>query len=526
MYIALLLASSLLLPGPYFQASSNTLAVRELCNEAHRQLNEQKYSEAQITASKALKLDARSAEVLTLLGQSEFALGNLAAAKRHLTEALNIDPTLTETHLALGATFLRQGQFNEAQGQFETVLRSRPDDISSLYGLGFSLLAQDKPSQALKPLTQAYHMNPSDSEVLTGVMQAYLKLGQTDQAESILNQLNRRFVNDYAPQMQLAEILVNEGAYNLAIVQFQQLLTQKPDSYELNYDLALAYHRAGKQDEAAAQIHRMLSHQDRAELENLLGEVEEKRNNYAQALAAYRKAVELQPTSEEYQLDYATELNQHWNPTEALRAFSTGVKTFPSSVTLWMGLGGTYYLLGKYPEASETLLHTSQMAPDNPNVYALLGLAYDAAGPLQKAIEQRFVDYVKAHPSDALGHYFYGKILLDQNQHKAGTDLDQAQHELSMAVELNPKLSQAHLELAKLFQMRGDTSAVRTQLETVVKLNPASSDAYYRLIPVYRKLGEPEKAAIAAEKFRQLKDTKNESAPREQVKKLLSSSNQ
>jgi tetratricopeptide (TPR) repeat protein len=526
MYTALLLASSLLLPSPYFQASSNTLPVRELCNEARRQLNEQKYSEARETASKALQLDARSAEVLTLLGQSEFALGNLTTAERRLTEALRIDPTLTETHRALGATFLRQGQFNEARGQFETVLRSHPDDISSLYGLGFSLLSQDKPSQALKPLTQAYHMNPSDSEILTVVMQAYLKLGQLDQAELVLNQLNRRLANDYAPQMRLAEILVNEGAYNLAIVQFQNLLKLRPGSYELNYDLALAYHRAGKEDEAAAQIHSMLSQQGRAELENLLGEVEEKRNNYAQALAAYRKAMELQPKSEEYQLDYATELNQHWNPTEALRAFSAGVKTFPSSVPLWMGLGGTYYLLGKYPEASETLLHTSQMAPDNPNVYALLGLAYDAAGLLQKAIEQRFVDYVKAHPSDALGHYFYGKILLDQNQHKTATDLDQAQHELSRAVELNPKLAQAHLELAKLFQMRDDTTAVRTQLETVIKLNPESSDAYYRLIPVYRKLGEPEKAAIAAEKFRQLKDKQNESAPREQVKKLLSGPNQ
>jgi tetratricopeptide (TPR) repeat protein len=526
MYTVLLLASSLFLPSPYFQASSNTLPVRELCNEAGRQLNDQKYSEARETASKALKLDAHSAEALTLLGQSEFALGNLTAAEQHLKEALRFDPALTEAYRVLGATFLRQGQFNEAQGQFEAVLRSHPDDASSLYGLGFSLLSQNKPTEALKPLVQAYHLNPSDSEILTGVMQAYLKLGQLGQAEAVLNQLNRRFANDYAPQMQLAEIIVNEGAYNLAIAQFQHLLKLKSDSYELNYDLALAYHRAGKEDAAAVQIRRMLSQQDRAELQNLLGEVEEKRNNYTQALAAYRKAVELQPKSEEYQLDYATELNQHWNPTEALRAFNAGVKTFPSSVTLWMGLGGTYYLLGKYSEASETLLHTSRMAPDNPNVHALLGLAYAAAGPLQKAIEQRFVDYVKAHPRDALAHYFYGKILLDQNQQKAGSYLDQAQRELSRAVELNPKLSQAHLELAKLFQMRGDTIAVRTQLETVIKLNPESSDAYYRLIPVYRKLGEPEKAAIAAEKFRQLKDTKNESAPREQVKKLLSSPNQ
>jgi len=102
----------------------------------------------------------------------------------------------------------------------------------------------------------------------------------------------------------------------------------RPASYELNYDLALAYHRAGRDDRAAAQIHKMLSQQDKAELQNLLGEVEERRHNYPQALAAYKEATEIQPKSEEYQLDYATELALHWNPSNALGPFSWR-KSFP-----------------------------------------------------------------------------------------------------------------------------------------------------------------------------------------------------
>lgn len=519
---ALLLLGFLLSPNVYAQTSQKALSVQELCREAREQLNEGKYELARETANGALKLNARSAEAQSLVGQAEFALGNLPAAEEHLREALKIDPGKDDARRALGATYLRQKRFEAAQREFEATLRARPEDVSCLYGLGFALLSQNKPAQALEPLVKAQRLSPADPELLTGILQAHLELGQRAQAEATLAELNRQLAHDYSQQMQLAAFLVKYGAYDLAITQFKHLLKSKPDSYDLNYNLALAYHRAGEEDQAATQIQRMLAQGDKAELENLLGEVEATRGNHAQALAAYRQAVMLQPKSEEYQLDYATELALHSNPTEALKNFAAGVKSFPDSATWWMGLGGCYYLVGKYKEAAESLLQASQLAADNSNVYALLGLAYDAAGPLKKTIAQKLDVYLKKHPGDALAHYFYGKILIDQNQGTDGSNLEQAQGELKKAVELKPDLAQAHLELAKLLQMRGDTRAARTQLETVVKLSPESSDAYYRLMQIYRKLGQPQEAAMAAEKFQRLKNLKDKGSNREQVRKLLS----
>ena len=522
----LLLVSSLLVPSSYVQVSRDAPSIQELCSQARRQLDQRKYAEARETATKALRLDTRSAEALSLLGESEFASGDLIPAEQHLTEALTIDPALTEAHRALGATLLRQRKFNSAEAQFKAVLRIHAEDVSCLYGLGLSLLAQDKPSEALKPIVEAYHLNPSDPGVLTALLQAYLKLGQQRQATSVLADLNHRIENDYPQQMQLAEVLVDEGAYDLAINQFQGLLKARPDSYELNYDLALAYHRAGREDRAADQIHSMLAQRDEAELENLLGEVEEKRNDFTQALVAYRRAVELQPKSGEYQLDYATELALHWDPAAALQAFLAGVKAFPSSVNLWMGLGGCFYLVGKYGEASETLLHTSRMAPDNPKVFALLGLAYDAAGPLQQDIAQRFESYIKGRPGDALAHYFYGKILLDRIRGEAGINFAHAQQELDKAIALNPSLPQARLELGKLLRMRGDLPGAKSQLEAAAKLDPKSSDAYYQLMAVYKKLGEQQKADQALQKFRELKGQSPNSANRKQVMTVLGGARQ
>jgi tetratricopeptide (TPR) repeat protein len=520
-YAVLFLAISVLMPNSYFQASSKASPIQELCGQARKLLNEQKYSEAREIASKAFKIDARSAEALSILGQSEFALGNLITAEQHLTEALKMDPALTEARRALGATFIRQQKFESADGEFEVVLRSHPDDMPSLYGLGFSLLAQNKPSQALKPLVRAYHLNPSDPGILTGLLQVYLRLGQQSQAAPILADLNRQIKNDYSQQMQLAEVLTREGAYDLANNQFQQLLKARPDSYELNYDLALAYHRAGKEDQAEAQIHKMLAEKDDAELQNLLGAVEEKRGNYSQSMIAYRQAAQLQPGNEEFHLDYAIELALHWNPVEALKVFAAGVKNFPNFASMWMAMGGCYYLIGKYDQAAKALLQASQLAPDRPEVYALLGLAYDAAGPVQETIEGKFRDYIQSHPDDATARYFYGKILLAQSRGKAGSNLDDAQEELDKAIALNPALAQARIELATLLRMRGDFRAAQTQLEAAVKLEPESSEAYYQLMQVYRKLGQPQKAAVALRKLRRLKDQSDKNAGRKQVLRLL-----
>jgi tetratricopeptide (TPR) repeat protein len=525
-YAALLFLGSLLLPRPYGQISHGRLSVQELCREAREQLCKGKYGKAQETAKCALKLDGRSAVAQCLLGQSEFALGNLPNAEEHLQKALKIDPTLQAAHRALGATFLRQRRFKSAEGQFKAVLESHHDDLASLYGLGLSLLSQDKPSQALKPLAKAQHLNPSNTDVMTGILEAHVKLGQASEATAVLEELNRQFENDYPLQMQLAELLVHDGAYNLAVAQFKRLLKSKPNSYELNYNLALAYHRAGKEDQAAEQLRNMLAEKDDAELQNLLGDVEEKRGNYPKALIAYQQAAKLQPGNEEFQLDYATEIALHWNPVEALKVFSANAKNFPNSASMWMAMGGCYYLVGKYDEAVKAMLQASRLAPGNPSVYALLGLVYDAAGPLQETIEEKFRDYIKTHPDDATARYFYGKFLLAQSRGRAGTNLDEAGEELGKAIALNPALAQARIDLATLLRMRGDFLAARTQLEAAVKLDPASSEAYYQLMQVYRKLGQPQKAVVALQKFRQFKNQPDANARRNQVMRLLGGTRQ
>ena len=316
-------------------------------------------------------------------------------------------------------------------------------------------------------------------------------------------------------------MLVSAGAYRLAIQQFQRLLEIQPESYDLNYNLALTYHRAAEEDQAAALLASLLEHKDNAELQNLLGDVEESRGNKSRSLAAYRRAAELQSRNEEYRYDYAQSLVRASSLNEAVEVFQAATRDFPGSVRMWLGWGAAYYLEGNYAGAAQTFLQAADVAPQNPQVYYLLGRAYDAAGTLQDTIAQRFAGYLARQPQDAWAEYFYGKILAARAQPSSNEGLVKAQQHLERAITLDGRLAEPHAELGSILEKRNQFVAARRELERAVELDPKSSAAFYKLGELYRQMGERERAQKALEKFHELKASENKARDREAIQGFL-----
>jgi len=493
----------------------------EYCRQAQEFLTQGKYQEAREAAQRALQLDSRSAETEALIGTADFALGDLDLAQKHLQRALELQPRSIATRRTLGATYLKKKRLKEARQEFELVLASHPDDFVSLCSVGLALLLDDQPSDALEHFEKAYGLKPGDPTLLIGMLEARLKLKQEAQARATLSELDRRLEPRDPRRLQLPALLVEQGYYGLAIPEFERLRALNPDSYDLNYNLALAYHRAGKEVQASALLATLLAGGENAELENLLGEVEQNRGNHARALTALRCAAELEPQNEDYRFDYAYGLLRRWALDQALEVFASATKEFPKSVKMWLGWGAAYYLAGKYEDAARTLLRAAEIAPRAPEVYYLLGRAYDAAGPHQNSVQRQFSRYMNADPKDAWAQYFYGRILAARSRQASSGDLTEAQQHLERAVALDSNLAEAHMELGNVLDMRGQIEAARGELERAVQLDPKLSAAYYRLAQVYRKLGETMSAHKAVAKFQQLKARERADLDREQIQGFL-----
>jgi tetratricopeptide (TPR) repeat protein len=502
-------------------AGSAQESVASYCRQAQELLAEEKFQDASEAARRALEIDSHSAEAECLLGMAELALGNFDAAGKDLEKALELKPGLIPAHRTLGEMYLSQKRLSDARRQFDLVLSSFPNDFESLYGVGQTFLLENQPGTAENEFDKALKIKPREPSVLAGLLQAQLQLKQEARATATLTMLDGQFNKQDPRRMELAAMLVSEGAYQLATQQFRRLLELQPESYDLKYNLALAYHRAAEEDQAESLLESLLEGKDNAELQNLLGDVEENRGNKPRSLAAFRRAAELGPQNEEYRYDYARSLVRASSLNEAMEVFKAATRDFPGSARMWLGWGATYYLAGNYAGAAKTLLHAADIAPQNPQVYYLLGRDYDAAGALQDTIAQRFAGYLARQQQDAWAESFYGRILAARAQQSSSEDLAEAQHHLERAIALDGRLAEPHAELGTILEKRNQLGEARRELERAVELDPTSSTAIYKLGELYRQIGERERAQKALEKFQELKASENMDKDREAIQGLL-----
>jgi tetratricopeptide (TPR) repeat protein len=306
-FATLILAAMLIFAVSAAKAQPQDSAA-DYCQRGQELLEAGRPLEAREEARHALELEPNSAKAEYLLGTSELALDNRDAAGRHLRKALELKPDFVAARAGLGTLYLKENRLKEARLQFESALSLDASYFQSRYGLGLVFLLDRQPEAALSEFDKADRIKPDDTGLLASLLQAQLQLKQEIQAEATLARLDSQLNSNDPRRMEVAAMLVQEGAFKLASQQFERMVRTQPESYDLKYNLALAYHRAGEEEKAASLLAQMLARQDSAELEALLGDVEEGRANKPQSLAAFRRAAELEPKNEEYRYDYGQAL--------------------------------------------------------------------------------------------------------------------------------------------------------------------------------------------------------------------------
>ena len=418
----------------------------------------------------------------------------------------SVDELCRQSQKLVGAGEHQRGL--EAAEQAPAINR---ESAEAEYQAGAAALGASDVSGAVAHFRRALKLAPDDFRALVGLLDAQLRLNRAEQAAVTLAEIDRRLGEHDARRVQIAELLVGRGAYGLAIREFEALHKADPKSYEFSYDLALAYHRAGRDAQASTFLESLLAHKDGAELEDLLGEVEQSRGSANKSVTAFRRAVELDPRNENYVLHFGQALVNRGSLDEAVAVFAAATKDLPNSSQMWMAWGGTLYLLGRFTDSAQKLLQAAEIAPQDPRVYFLLGRAYGAAGPCRDAIANQFARHVIETPNDAWAQYFYGRILAERTTQRSSGGLDEAQRHVEKALALDGRLAEAHAELGTILDMKGQLDAARRELELATRLDPNSSTAFYRLAHVYQELGQTEQARAAIAKFQQLKKEKNHS---------------
>ena len=220
----------------------------------------------------------------------------------------------------------------------------------------------------------------------------------------------------------------------------------------------------------------------------------EKLGDSLEAVHHYQRAAELDPT-ESRLFDWGAELLLHHAPEPAEEVFSKGTQKFPQSSRMLLGLGAASFARGNTDQAIQRICRGSDLNPSDAAPYLFLGKIEQSEIVPPEELLTKLARFVKLQPRNADANYYYAFGLWKQrNRFPKPDTVAQVESLLETALQINPRHALAELQLGIVHSdQAADTEAI-SDYQKAIQIDPKLEEAHYRLAQVYRQIGESDKA--------------------------------
>jgi tetratricopeptide (TPR) repeat protein len=431
-------------------------------------------------------------------------LAAVQCAPRGVSQSAARSDDALERKFQSALAHFNSGQHAAAQQELESLATALPNsfEVQELLGLVYSAEGQEEKATAL--FERAVRLRPDSGPARNNLATNLARLGKTELAEKEFQKVVELEPGSFDANHNLGEFYVRTGRITAAVPYLEKAQSENPASYDNGYDLALAYERTGRLSDARGQLRQLLKQKDTAELHNLIAEVEEKAGNYVAAVNEYEAAAHRDP-SESNLFDWGSELLVHQTSDPAIEVFSQGVKRYPSSPRLAVGLGLALYVAGRYDDAVKALLKATDLDPSDSRAYYFLSKAYDRSPSQAEEVIQRFRRFADLRPEDAQASFFCAMSLWKGRRAETSQPyLEQVESLLKRAIALDPASADAHLQLGNLYSQRRQYAEAVPEYKEALRLSPNVPDAHFRLGQAYVHLGEKDLGEKELQIHRQL----------------------
>jgi tetratricopeptide (TPR) repeat protein len=296
----------------------------------YEQTSQQDYATKAIEAyKKAYAIDPKSPIIGERLAEMYWKAQRVREAVNEATEILKRNPDDLPTHRLLGRIYLRSlGDINGAGVQTEMV------------------------SKAIAEYTEVHRLDPGDEEAALWLARLYRLHNEPDQAEKVLRKMLEDDPDDEAAAEQLTQLLLDEN----------------------------------KADEAVQLLESMAAHTSSPTIFDLLGDAYTQTHDYGKAEAAYRKAVDLDPSEVSHLRGLAQTLLAEEKYSDALVAYQKLVDLMPDDADNYVHLAEIYRQLHQLDKAEESLSKAQQYDGRSLNVQYNQAMIFEAQGRYDDAI--------------------------------------------------------------------------------------------------------------------------------------------
>jgi tetratricopeptide (TPR) repeat protein len=266
--------------------------------KAEEQFNAGNYENAAELYDQTLKLNPTRVEAFVKRATLYFRERNYDKAIDLLTRAEKLSVSDSSIKTVLGLCLYESGQKERGLAYLEEVARQRPESHDAQFQIGKHYARLD-PARASVALEQYFRLRPeeargNDPPAKLFLATAYYLRGKVKEAQRLLEEALEARPRDNQIRQMLGTVLLDSGEYQRGIELYEPLLADVQRRPGVAFNLATAYLRMGKRDEARklARQYQALRKEDPRALV-LLGQIEaagDKEPDLREALKRYQEA--------------------------------------------------------------------------------------------------------------------------------------------------------------------------------------------------------------------------------------------
>ena len=438
--------------------------------------------------------------------------------------------------ITLFSQFAGQDQQSNAEAQklleqIELGLKQQPSNPRLLAARGLALERLNRDQDALQSFEKSLAISPKFLIALEGAAEITYRTHDpktTDYLSRILQQdpqnaaahgmagalafeehdcpaANRHFaaaepaLNDNPLALaQWGECLLAEDEAHLATKQLGQSLRLRPQDKTVSYNLALALH-LDHHDEEALEITKTLAAD--SDVLNLVGSIYAGQDKVADAIAAFRKATELDPKNEQNYIDLASLCLDHQSFDIAADIVNVGIANIPDSAALYTLRGAIAAQTSNIEQSAADFERANRLKPDASYGDVGLSLLLGQQSQLDEAIAV-IRSRLERAPNDAKLNFLLADLLMRKSGDAQESGQDEARRLLMKAVRLQPDFAKAHAALGKLLLKSGQVDAAIVELKVALEKEPNDRVALNQYVLALTRLHRTEEARAAAERLR------------------------
>lgn len=408
-------------------------------------------------------------------------------AQQAFRSAVGFDARFAIGHINLGNALRAQGKLGPAEAEYRSGMELQPDDPIAYNNLG-AILADEKHTEA--------------------AMAAYKKAGDLDAGYAV-------------PHNNLANLLQGGGKIDEAISEYRKAIALDPSLASPHVGLAVIFLNRRNLAEAAAEFRKTIEIDDRAsatpsrldvdvrqtpQFEERASEqfvwsvarpreiphfglayVLAEQHKTEEAIAEYRKALDVAPNDAAAHNNLGNALRDQHNIDAAMAEYRTAIQLDPKYASPHYNLGLALRDQHRTEEEIAEYRKAIELDPKNSAAHDNLGLALQDQHRTDEAIAE-YHNAISLDPKNSAAHDNLGNALRDQ--HKT----EEAIAEYHQSIALDPTNSAAHDNLGNAFRDEHRTEEAIAEYHQSIALDPKNPIAHYNLANALRDQHKIEEA--------------------------------